>query len=709
MSVLHASCAVSIVLVTATLPGCHSSGGSDSSEPMQDTVHHRHTNRLAAETSPYLLQHAHNPVEWYPWGDEAFAKAKAENKLVLVSIGYSSCHWCHVMERESFENDSIAALMNERFVCIKVDREERPDVDHVYQSSAQIMGVSGGWPLTVFLTPEGKPFYVGTYFPPADNYGRPGFVRLLRSLAEIYHGDSERVRQSSEQLTVALSSLAPAAGEGSGVALDWPAVAKKLWSDFDTHEGGFGSAPKFPHSTAYELLSHIDTQFESVFFGLRKMAQGGIFDHVGGGFHRYSTDSKWLVPHFEKMSYDNALIPRAYITALLMPKHDSQFENTVNLTLEYVLREMTDPSGAFYASQDADSEGEEGKFFVWSQSEFSELCQELGAPGLPEAFGVTAAGNFEGANILHLPKGWLDEPHEQLWRRVRPRLLERRLKRPAPGRDEKISVAWNGMMIATFVQAALVLGNKSYLAAARKSFVAVTGTMKDRRRLPSVVYGNQPKHAGLLDDYAFMIEAATMLYQATSEVDYLETAKHWLDTVVDEFWDEEAGFFRMRSSKQGDPGLPATVKPIQTYDGATPSGNAVMYGNLFLFQTLLQDAAIAAKLARMRGQIQALCARAPSAFTVWLKAFWWQDHGFDIAHVVEGERVSYSFENACHIVNARGLHDAFLLWGKSESDLELVHRIYRDQFTFFHKKGQSGLLLCSVDGCKPLVTDIEKL
>ena len=407
-------------------------------------------NRLAEETSPYLLQHARNPVDWYAWGEEALQRSRREDKPILLSIGYSACHWCHVMERESFENDEIAALMNESFVCIKVDREERPDIDEIYMSAVQIMTGSGGWPLTVFLTPELEPFYGGTYFPPEDRGGRPGFSTVLREIARVFREDRSRVRETSNALTERIQSLAvvPSSRELMTRSLIHQA-ARELALRFDSKEGGFSSAPKFPPSGAVSLLlryhraSRDPDALAMVELTLDKMAAGGMYDHLGGGFHRYSTDAVWLVPHFEKMLYDNALLARAYLEAYQVTGNED-YARVARETLEWVIREMQGDEGGYYSTKDADSEGVEGKFYVWSEEEVRRL---LGARSdeFCRTYDVTASGNWEGENILHRPAGFSsgDVDLEASLRETRSVLLREREKRVHPGLDDKVLTSWN--------------------------------------------------------------------------------------------------------------------------------------------------------------------------------------------------------------------------------------------------------------------------
>ncbi|HEY8695917.1 MAG TPA: thioredoxin domain-containing protein, partial [Chloroflexota bacterium] len=435
-------------------------------------------NRLVNETSPYLLQHAHNPVDWYTWGDEALSRAKAEDRPILLSIGYSACHWCHVMEHESFENPEIAAIMNEHFVNIKVDREERPDLDSIYMAAVQAMTQRGGWPMTVFLTPAGAPFYCGTYFPPEDRMGMPGFPRVLQGVAKAYAERRDEVERSGQRMVEQLRESARAAASGEddlnpGLLL---AVVRSLSGMFDQAEGGFGGAPKFPQPMSLEFLLHAyargqdPTALRMLELTLSKMARGGMYDQLGGGFHRYSVDAHWLVPHFEKMLYDNAQLALLYVHAFQLTGK-AFYRQVAEETLDYVAREMTSPEGGFYATQDADSEGEEGKFFVWTPAEVEAVLGETDARLFMRYYDVTEAGNFEHKNILNVPRD-MDVVADQLGvdfhdfeaaiQRGRQKLMAAREQRVHPGRDDKVLTAWNGMMLKAFAEASAALSRPDY-------------------------------------------------------------------------------------------------------------------------------------------------------------------------------------------------------------------------------------------------------
>ncbi|MBI3785761.1 MAG: thioredoxin domain-containing protein, partial [Deltaproteobacteria bacterium] len=459
-----------------------------------------HTNRLINETSPYLRQHARNPVDWYPWGDEALARARAENKPILLSVGYSACHWCHVMERESFEDEATARLMNENFINIKVDREERPDIDHIYMNAVQMLTGRGGWPMTMFLTPDGKPFYGGTYFPPEDRHGLPSFKRLLLGVAQAYREKPEDVQRTVGQLMTALGRMEQTAASGQSVdaalVLD---AAEKLSRAYDDVHGGIGQAPKFPNEAVFELFlrAYASTQSRSyldmTLHTLRQMARGGIYDQLGGGFHRYSVDEHWLVPHFEKMLYDNAQLVPLYLAAYQITK-DDVFARIARETLDYVLREMRGPEGGFYSTQDADSEGVEGKFFVWDAAEVRQIVGDEVADIVCRYWDITEVGNFEHRNILHvtleieqMAKLFRREANEvcHIIEAARVKLLAAREQRIKPGLDDKMLTSWNALMISAFAKAAEVLDELRYRAAAVEGVAFIEAKLARNDRLLS--------------------------------------------------------------------------------------------------------------------------------------------------------------------------------------------------------------------------------
>jgi hypothetical protein len=544
----------------------------------------RQPNQLIHETSPYLLQHAYNPVNWMPWGSKALEKARLEDKPVLLSVGYSACHWCHVMERESFENDQIAALMNQFFVPVKVDREERPDVDAVYMNAVQIMTGSGGWPMTVFLTPDGKPFYGGTYYPPEDRYGRPGFPRILHAISDAWTNRRQELLESANDLTGHLGRM-----EVLATAADLePELAERavqtLETNFDPTWGGFGGAPKFPNPGGLEfLLQHHQRTghtmaLEMTERTLTAMAVGGMYDQLGGGFARYSTDERWLVPHFEKMLYDNAQLARTYLHAFQVT-HKPFYARIARETLDYLLREMTSPEGGFYSAQDADSEGVEGKFYVWN---IQQIRDALGpdAELFCKAFGVTEAGNWEGQTILTLAR---DTQSLQAETGLEPDVIQRRLlearealykiraQRVWPGRDDKVLVSWNGLALAAFAEGARILNEPRYLDAARANLNFVRREMhRDGRLLHTYKDGKAHIH-GMLEDYSLYALGLLELYRTGFLREDLEFAIDLTRTVFRYFYDPGKGFYDTPID-----GERLIVRPRSFFDSAMPSGNGAM-------------------------------------------------------------------------------------------------------------------------------------
>ncbi|MBK7642205.1 MAG: thioredoxin domain-containing protein [Planctomycetes bacterium] len=589
-------------------------------------------NRLARETSPYLLQHAHNPVDWYPWGPEALERARTEDKPIFLSIGYSACHWCHVMERESFENEAVARLMNEHFVNIKVDREERPDLDEIYMKAVQSLTGQGGWPMSVFLTPGLEPFYGGTYFPPHGAYGRPGFTDLLMGLARTWKEDRERVLQQGSRLRerIAAEGGLDSRGELEPGVLDHSLTA--LQQSFDPLWGGFGDAPKFPHSMDLRLcLRHASRTGERLaldlaLVSLDRMASGGLHDQLGGGFHRYSTDREWLVPHFEKMLYDNALLVPAYLEAFQVTR-EPRFAAVARAACDWMLREMTTPEGGFASSQDADSEGEEGRFFSWTPAQFrSVLGTKLGEHAAAW-FGVTEQGNFEGgASVLsrHEPLERVAaalhvEPQalESSMREVRARLFDARSTRIAPATDDKVLVAWNGLAISALALAAQVLGEQRYAAAARRAADSIWNGMRDGagRLFATARAGRAHIDAGL-DDHAFLLQGLLDLYETDFDPSWLERAALLAREIDARFADREHGGYFTTAAGQAD--LIARLKGPQ--DGALPSGNGVHALNLLRLAELTGDAGCANRAQETILAQAELLNRYPSAFSQMLIA-----------------------------------------------------------------------------------------
>jgi len=541
-------------------------------------------NKLDRESSPYLLQHAKNPVHWYAWNEESLSKAKKENKPIFLSVGYSSCHWCHVMAHESFEDDEIAKVMNENFVNIKVDREERPDLDDIYQKVCQMSTGQGGWPLSVFLTPEQRPFYVGTYFPAIDSYGRPGFGSLCRQLAQSWKEKPKDVEKAADSFLQNLDKLQqfPTPSEIDKSTLDEAAI--NLLQMADTTYGGFGQAPKFPSASnlsfmfRYTRLSGISKFEKFALLTLKKMAKGGIFDQIGGGFHRYSTDARWLVPHFEKMLYDNALLPIVYSEAYQITK-DSFFREVVRKTLDYVIREMTSDNGTFFSAQDADTNGEEGQTFVWKKQEIEKILGD-NSEIFCIYYDVTDGGNFEGNTILanNISASSLgfkfnktETEIQNIVSECSHKLLEARSKREQPGKDDKVITSWNGLMISGFLAGYRITDDVNYFDIAKKSIDFFEKSFKKNNMLHRTFKNNNPKLNGYLDDYAYMANASIDMFENTSEPKYLEFATNLANHLIIHFWDDSTdGFFFTSDSHEK-----LIIRPKNNYDLSMPSGNSV--------------------------------------------------------------------------------------------------------------------------------------
>ena len=548
---------------------------------------HQFTNRLIHETSPYLLQHAHNPVEWYAWGADAIERAKQEDKPILLSVGYAACHWCHVMEVESFENEAIAQLMNENFVCIKVDREERPDIDTIYMNAVQMMMGHGGWPLTVFLTPDLKPFYGGTYYPPVDRQGMPGFPRVLMAMADAYRTQRSEITDSADTLTAELKKMNRFTESPEMLTHDiFQKAFTSLYAGFDKSYGGFGRAPKFPPSmTLMFLLRHYQKTnsleaLHMVELTLQRMANGGMYDHLGGGFARYSVDKYWLVPHFEKMLYDNALLARVYLQAYQETKQPL-YRQVAEEIFEYILRDMTDRSGGFYSSEDADSEGEEGKFYVWTKNEVMNLLGAKQGEIFCEFFNITEGGNFEhNQSILNKPVSEEEfaakhnlslEELNQILTNGKKTLFYKRVARVRPALDNKILTAWNGLMLTAFAEAANILGRDDYRLVAERNADFILSSLTENDRLLRTFKEGQAKLNGYIEDYANVIEGLLATYEATFDLRYFTQAKELADRMIQLFWDDQEGGFFFTSSDHEE----LITRTKDYFDNAIPSGNSV--------------------------------------------------------------------------------------------------------------------------------------
>ena len=679
-------------------------------------------NRLSNETSPYLLQHAHNPVDWYPWGEEALQRAKEEDKPILVSIGYAACHWCHVMERESFENEDVAALMNRHFINIKVDREERPDVDHLYMDAVQAMTGSGGWPLNVFLTPEGKPFYGGTYFPPRRAFNRASWTEILTAVATAFQEKREEINSQAENLTehLQVSNAFGAAGAGSTVSLAKIDEAfRTVMKSADKDWGGFGRAPKFPQTFIVNFLLQYayynnsgssvseapaaeesrEAALQQALLSLDKMLQGGLYDHIGGGFARYSTDTEWLVPHFEKMLYDNALLVSSLSDAYSITKKET-YQRVIEETLAFAERELMHPAGGFYSALDADSEGEEGKFYVW---QYDEVRQILGAEAelFCDYFDITPQGNWEGKNIpwIRVPlkafaqqNGLDEETLSQLLADGKQKLLQERSKRVRPLLDDKILLNWNALMNAAYSKAYAVTGNEHYRQVAEQNMQFLLSAFgAGEGRLHHSWKEGQAKHPPFLDDYAFLIAALLELAQVTADYSYLDKAGALTVIVLRNYADEASPYFFYTQKGQKD----ILIRKKEIYDGATPSGNAVMAGNLYRLGILLDQPGWRSRAEEMVQAMAEIPVKYPTSFGVWLSLLYEMQNGTaEIAIVGEA-------------------------WQKILSDLQqqfYPHKLVmaapegNSQFPLLSDKqapGKTHIFLCKNYVCQQPVTSLE--
>ncbi len=591
-------------------------------------------NRLIHETSPYLLQHAHNPVDWYPWGSEALQKAKSEDKPIFLSIGYAACHWCHVMEHESFEDEATATMLNANFVSIKVDREERPDLDSIYMDAVVAMTGQGGWPMSVFLTPDGAPFYGGTYFPNTRRYNIPAFTDVLRAITEAWKNRRGDLLQNSARLTDALKGDELLGRLASDDTLDVSILneaVNQIQNSFDAVNGGWGGAPKFPQPMTIEFLLRVYLRTRDalarkmIVQTLNKMARGGMFDQLGGGFHRYSTDANWLVPHFEKMLYDNAQLARVYLHAWQVTQDDF-YRRVTEQTLDYLIREMTHPRGGFFSSQDADSEGHEGKFYIWHLDEIRNIVGDDAALFF-DAYGVTERGNFEGATILSLVRDVdvvaamhklsIAETQTRL-ESARQKLFTHRESRVKPARDDKVLTAWNGLMLAAFAEAARVLNRADYLAVAERN---ATFLLRELRRADGRLLRSWNASRGdarlnaYLEDYANLIEGLLALYESTFDERWFSAARELADTMLAHFDDERGGFFDTSDDHET-----LLTRPKSLDDNAVPSGNAMATTVLLKLAAFTGDQRYADAAVRALRTVQRALTAAPLGFAQWLSA-----------------------------------------------------------------------------------------
>jgi uncharacterized protein YyaL (SSP411 family) len=661
------------------------------------------TNRLAHETSPYLLQHAHNPVDWYPWGDEAFARARTEDRPIFLSIGYSACHWCHVMERESFEDVQTAEALNADFVSIKVDREERPDVDSIYMQAVQMMTGHGGWPMSMFLTPEGRPFFAGTYFPPDERHGMPSFRRVLEHVVNVYRSRRTEVDEASKEMAEALSSKLRTRGTAGSIdrsGLD--TAAARIAATYDPVHGGFGGAPKFPAAMSLDFLMQVALRStggseaklrEIITTTLTKMARGGIYDQVGGGFHRYSVDARWLAPHFEKMLYDNALLARLYTRAWQWTK-EPYFAQVANEILGFVAREMTSPDGAFYATLDADSEGEEGKFYVWTRAEIVELLGDEEGRIFCALYDVSDRGNWEGHNILNLPRdpesvaadlGITLDRLADVASRGKCKLYGVRAKRVWPARDEKMLAGWNGWMLAAFAEASLAFDKDAYREVVRKNADFLLTRIDGSGRLT-----RHAKIPGLLEDYSGVAWGLTLAYEATHERRYLDAARGLLDQILTRFRDEEnGGFFDTPIDHEK-----LITRPKDLFDNATPSGTSVTCDVLLRHALLFGNEAYATIATEALESVWPLAEKYASGFGFLLGVAEWRA-AQPKELVLTGEIVAFR-----RVIGETFVPHRVLVAGEGSADLPLMQHRPNDRTLAY---------VCLGYACEETTSDPEKL
>ena len=666
------------------------------------------SNRLLNESSPYLLQHAYNPVDWYTWGEEAIERAKAENKIILLSIGYSACHWCHVMEKESFENESVALFMNENFINIKVDREERPDLDHIYMDAVQAISGSGGWPLNVFLTPETKPIYGGTYFPPVKAFNRSSWTDVLKSIQNAWKEKETEIRAQAQNLTAHLNQSNDLGFLKEGYSVnaenehfskeDADNIFAQIMGSADTVWGGFGKAPKFPQTFVIQYLMHYhfftgsQTALNQALLSIDKMLQGGIYDQVGGGLARYSTDEEWLAPHFEKMLYDNALFIRILCDAFQLTKKDD-YAKAIRKTIAFVERELMDKDGGFYAALDADSEGEEGKYYVWDKNEIDDLLGEDSAV-FCEYFDISAAGNWSAdqgrdkKNILRIltqrdlfikeQNLSLIEFENKIGRSLEILFLAR-ARKPRPGTDDKILLNWNALMITSLCCASGVLNEKRYADLAENSFNIILNkfnTGANGYSLKHSFKGTKAKHPAFLDDYAYLIQSCIALQELTSNTRYLKIARELTHQVIGDFFDERHGFFYYSSKDQKD----IIFRNKEVHDGAIPSGNSVMAGNLFYLAKIFDNTDWQRLAWNIAGALKTAIMKYPASFGNWASVVLMQVYGVNEVVISGPEHKQICSELLIHYLPNKVLQSSHsanneypLLLGKNNAFETLIY------------------------------------
>jgi uncharacterized protein YyaL (SSP411 family) len=676
------------------------------------------TNRLVHEKSPYLLQHAHNPVHWYPWGEEAFGKAREENKPIFLSIGYSTCHWCHVMERESFEDQEVADLLNAHFISVKVDREERPDIDQIYMSVCQALTGHGGWPLSILMTADQKPFFAGTYFPKTNRYGKPGLIEILQKVKTLWQEQQHQLLDTSEKLTTALHEMQqnPAAPVVLSLTT-FEAAYEQLEESYDDLYGGFGKEPKFPtpHHYLYLLREWYRTGNEEaldmVCHSLTSMYRGGIYDHLGYGFSRYSVDAKWLVPHFEKMLYDNALLTYTYLETF-QATGENFYQAVAESIIEYVQRELRSPEGAFYSAEDAESEGEEGKFYVWTAAEIEQVIGEKEGKWFCDFYGVSPEGNFEGKNVLHVlqapslssfaNKTGLDKENIQpLLEEARHQLFAFREKRAKPHLDDKVLTAWNAMMIAAMAKAAAVLQKEQYARLAGQAVHFIEERLVRNGRLYSRYRDGETRYKGYLDDYAYYVWALHELYFATADPHYLDRAMYYLNEVIDLFWDAEQGGFYFT----GDEAEKLFIRPKEYDDSAVPSGNSVMALNLIRHIRFTGATKYEQYLNRLIQSYSADVSHQPEGYTFFLCALQMAFGQAQEIVLVQGQNTDV-YEEIKALLQETYLPNAILLYKGEGVDIDSLAPIHTDKQAI---GGQTTLYLCRNFSCQAPLFSVDEI
>lgn len=668
----------------------------------QEPVHSGRANHLVHETSPYLLQHAYNPVNWYPWGDEAIELAKKEDRPIFLSIGYSACHWCHVMERESFEDEEIAEFLNANYICIKVDREERPDLDDLYMTAVQRMTGSGGWPMSVFLTPDLKPFFGGTYFPPREKFGRPGFLDILLNIRNAWRSRRDEIETSANQLGEMLAlNLPPAPSRGLPDAEKF-ATREQAWltaftNNFDSKWGGFGPAPKFPHTDDIRFLLGIADRYQLkeasdiALYTLRKMADGGMYDQLAGGFARYSTDEKWLIPHFEKMLYDQGTLIPCYLEAWVQ-SGDEFFARVARESCDYLLREMQSPEGGFWSSTDADSEGEEGKYFVWTPDELEEVLGKEDGAWAAEVFGVTQQGNFEhGSSALTL-RGDAHNQDRKRFAKVRAKLLETRAKRVPPATDDKVLTAWNGLAIDALAQAGRVFGETRYVDAASSAADFLLNAMRTDGKWLRAWRGGKAQHSAVLEDHAYLCRAMLSLFQATGEERWLDQASDLAARMIDSFWNPKTGVFFDTDGRD------KTVlhRRSSPWDGAIPSPNAVALESLVVLHAFTHEDRWKEISDRGYSAALALMSKGPRGFAGTLRSLWMAVAEPRVAVIIGGGKDAEldAWRLAFHCPGGSTALQVFRTRANPDSEYELFQgRNARDE--------TATLYLCQGTSCLP--------